>query len=197
MLLFFDLEAKRMKGKKKYTEDDMEQALKAIKAGLTLGKASKQFNIPKMTLSDRVRGKYQTSTVGRPTELSSDEEMVLIYYIKYMASIAHPLTPSQIKVFAWNIAKRKGNTRFNATTGPGHTWWDKFRKRHSQDLTLRKPDNLDRGRSRMANANVMNQHFDLLRETLEKLQIKDKPDRIFNCDESGISMNVKTGKVCF
>jgi len=112
-----------------------------------------------------------------------------------MASIAYPLSPAEIKVFTWNISRKKGQTRFNPVTGPGHTWWDKFKKRHAKDLTLRKPDNLDRGRSCMANKTAMKQHFDLLRETLINLGIMDKPERIFNYYESGVSLNLKTGKV--
>lgn len=175
----------------------MSSALEAVKKGMSLGKVGKEFNVPKQTLSDRIRGKWRTSKPGRPTELSEEEESGLVYYIKYMSSIAHPLSVATIKLFAWNIAKKKRGSRFNGKTGPGHNWWDKFKKRHSKDLTLRKPDNLDRGRSRMANQTVMNQHFELLKTTMDKLGITDKPERIFNCDESGISMNYKSGKVVF
>ena len=77
----------------------------------------------------------------------------------------------------------------------GYTWWRKFKKRHQAEITLRKPDKLDRGRSRMANVNVMKQHFELLGKTLKDLKLMDKPDRIFNCDESGIAMDAKTGNV--
>ena len=174
----------------------MTNALSAVKGGMSLGKAAKEFGVPKQTISDRIRGRWTKQLKpGRPTELSVDEEEALIYYIKYMASIAHSLSVAAIKVFASNIARRKGATRFNKETGPGNTWWIKFKKRHSKELTLRKPDNLDRGPSRMANENVMRQHFTLLGETLDKLGIKNQPERIFNCDESGVSMNMKTGKV--
>ena len=85
-----------------------------------------------------------------------------------MASISQPLTVSAIKVFAWTIANRGGQkNRFNKTSGPGHTWWAKFRKRHKNEITLRKPDTLDRGRARMANQHVMNNHFTKLREVLQ------------------------------
>ncbi|XP_057294608.1 uncharacterized protein LOC130623134 [Hydractinia symbiolongicarpus] len=126
----------------------------------------------------------------------ADFYVMLIHYIKYMASIAHPLSISAIKAFAWNIVKRsKCTSSFNRVSGPGHTWWDSFKKRHSREITLRKPDGLDRGRSRMANVTVIKQHFDLLRKTLVDLDILDKPDRIFNCNESGISMDARVGKV--
>ena len=70
------------------------------------------------------------------------------------------------------------STSSNKETGPDNMWWIKFKKRHSKELTFRKPDNLDRGRSRMANENVMRQHVTLLGETLDKLGIKNQPERI-------------------
>ena len=42
----------------KYSKDQLEQAVAQVKAGdLSLGKTSKEFGIPKMTLSDHVNGK--------------------------------------------------------------------------------------------------------------------------------------------
>ena len=181
---------------RQYSEKDMSDALENIKKGkMTIGKASKHFKIPKMTLSDRVNKRWKTNKIGRKNDLTDEQEKALVYYIKYMASIAHPLTVAIIKQFAWVISKRNATSRFNPETGPGHTCWDGFRKRHKADLTLRRPDKLDRGRKRMANEQVMRQHFELLEETLEKMKIKDKPERIFNCDESGIPLDVRTGKV--
>ncbi|KAH3874493.1 hypothetical protein DPMN_037738 [Dreissena polymorpha] len=39
---------------------------------MTLGQASKTYNIPKTTLHDRVRGKYATDHIGAKTVLSAD-----------------------------------------------------------------------------------------------------------------------------
>jgi len=178
-----------------WKEEDMELALQAVNEGMSICKASKEFGVPKQTISDRRNQRWKTSTPGRPTELSVDEESALIDYIKFMATIAQPLTVPGIKAFAWAIAKRHNNNRFNKETGPGHTWWDSFKKRHKDEITLRKPDKLDRGRSRMANQTVMDQHFDLLKNTLVELDILDKPERIYNCDESGMAMDKMTSKV--
>ena len=64
-------------------------------------------------------------------DLSDAEENALVKYIHYMASIAHPFSVSAIKLFAWNISKRSGKSRFNPVTEHGHTWREKFKKRHS------------------------------------------------------------------
>jgi len=173
----------------------MQLALQAVKDGMSICKASKEFGVPKQTISDRENQRWKTTTPGRPTELSADEETALIDYIKFMATIAQPLTVPGIKAFAWAILKRHNNSCFNKETGLGYTWWDSFKKRHQDERTLRKLDKLDRGRSRIANQTVMDQHFDLLKKTLDELNILDKPERIYNCDESGMAMDKMTSKV--
>jgi len=94
----------------------MELALQAVNEGMSICKASKEFGVPKQTISDRRNQRWKTSTPGRPTELSVDEESALIDYIKFMATIAQPLTVPGIKAFAWAIAKRHNNSRFNKET---------------------------------------------------------------------------------
>ena len=80
-----------------------------------------------------------------------------------MAAIAHPLSVTAIKVFAWEIYKRNNNkNRFHLTKGRSHRRWSSFCGPHKKEITLRKPDSIDRGRSQMCNETVLNQHFDLL-----------------------------------
>ena len=98
-------------------------------------------------------------------------------------------------IFAWTIAKKSSRkSRFNETAGPGWKWWKGFRNRHPE-ITLRKPDNLDCGRSRMNNQNVMNQFFALYKELLDETGLTNKPAHIFNADESRVDLNSKAGKV--
>lgn len=59
------------------------------------------------TLSDRINARWKTNKPGRHTGLYEDEENTLVHYIKYMASIAHPLSVPAIKALAWSIAKKK------------------------------------------------------------------------------------------
>ena len=83
-----------------------------------------------------------------------------------MVSIAHTLSVLAIKALGWTISKPRSSNCFNYVTGPGQTWWAKFKKHHVKEITLRKPDKLDRGRSHMANVNVMAQHFNLLKKIM-------------------------------
>ena len=80
-------------------------------------------------------------------------------------------------------------------TGPSEKWWRGFKKRHHEDITLQKSDNLDRGRARMANSVVIERHFKTLKRVLEENDLLNKRDKIFNTDESGINMDLRQGKV--
>ena len=133
----------------------MEKAIDAVRAGMNLCKAQKEFGVPKQTFSDWINGRWKSTKPGRATALFEEEETTLINYIIYMTSIAHPLSVLAIKAFAWAISKCRNSKRFNSVTGPGHSWWTKFKKCHEKEVTLWKPDKLDRRRSHMANVNVM------------------------------------------
>ena len=47
----------------------------------------------------------------------------------------------------------------------------------------------------MGNVNILNQHFDLLERIVESLNLRLKPENIFNCDESMMQMDGMSGKV--
>ena len=158
----------------------MEKALESVKDGLTVTAAACLFNLPRQTLKDRISGRFETTKCGRKTALNDDEEQELINYITYMAAIGQPMTIAAIKLFACAISKRGNHqNRFNEKTDPGHNWWFSFSKRHGSKITLRKPDSLDRGRSRMANVNVTKGHFASLKEVLLEHNILDKPKSYF------------------
>ena len=47
----------------------------------------------------------------------------------------------------------------------------------------------------MGNTTVWKQYFDLLEETIDQLQLRDNPKAIFNCNESMIAMDRRSGTV--
>ena len=111
-----------------------------------------------------------------------------------MASHAFPLNIKQIKGFAWALLIRSGREKQFKERGPTEKWWRDFKKRHPE-LSLRTPDSLDRGRSRMTNENVVKSHFNTLKKTLQENGLPDNAEKIFNLDESGINMELRQRKV--
>ena len=70
----------------------------------------------------------------------------------------------------------------NRRISPG--WWCAFRKR------LRKGDSF----REMTTRSVFESYFNMLEETLDEYDLKDKPSQIYNCDESGMPLEHKLPK---
>ena len=100
------------------------------------------------TLSDRIKGKNTKIGGGKKTELSKDEEKILAHYCMLTAKCSHPFAVTEIKAFPWAILRKSNQpSRFHPTNGPSWKWWWSFKRR--PELSSQKPDNLNRGRSRM------------------------------------------------
>lgn len=173
----------------------MSSAFEAVRSGrLSVSSAAKEYNVPRMTLSDRVNGKIPLNAkMGVKTALTTDEESALCSYISYMANRGFPLSIQQLMGFAWCIAKERGREHVFTKSGPSRKWWQGFKKRHP-DLSLRRPDALDRGRACLGNVNALREYFQLLKETIEVNGLSDKPERIYNCDEAALFLNKSAGQ---
>ena len=168
--------------RRQYSTETLRSAVESVSNGeRNITQAATLFGIPRQTLADKVGGKH-VSTYGGRTALSAEDENTLFEYVMYMASIGHPLTVADVKVFAWSVGKRSTNPECFTENGPSDKWWRGFKNRHRR-ITLRKADKLDRRRRQMSKKSTMNKHFDLLKEVLIKSDLFDKPSHIFNVDE--------------
>ena len=68
-----------------------------------------------------------------------------------MSSHGFPLNIKQLRGYAWGIVLQNSCSDQFKKSGPSQKWWRSFKKCHAKEITLRKADNLDRGRARMAN----------------------------------------------
>ena len=151
------------KRRKKWKDEDMEKALEVVqKSQATVSGAAKQFDVPRKTLDDRVKGRvFHGTKSGLGTVLTSAEEDILCNYLIYMAERGFPLTRKIVMAYAWALAKKSGKAdRFNQEVGPGDHWWSHFRRRHPQ-ITMRKLDKLDRSRAKNCDPIVVKNYFEL------------------------------------
>ena len=75
----------------------------------------------------------------------------------------------------------------------GESWWTRFMKRHPE-LSLRTSDPLSHCRSSAVSQPVLDYYFELLKKTLEVNGLMDKPNRIYNMDESGMPLDHRQPK---
>lgn len=78
---------------------------------------------------------------------------------------------------------------------PSEDWLRGFLKRHPR-LTTRLPEQLKVSRAKSsANATVMNEWFRLIKSELEENGLMNRPDRIYNVDETGMPLDPKRLRV--
>lgn len=187
------------KGEKKrlWSQTDMDQALSEVRSKkLTPSQAAKIFKVPRKTLTDRLENKVKDNCKagGGGTILSEENEKSLCTYIEYMATRGFPLTVNQIMMYAWCLDKKEGNHKFGVN-GPCYSWWLGFKARHPDSIKLRKPDSLDRGRAIFSTVDNLRYYFQLLKGVLEEGNFFDRPQDIYNCDETVVDLNKSAQKV--
>ena len=74
---------------------------------------------------------------------------------------------------------------------PGVKWLNSFIRRHSEDITWKKQEHLERARAEAFTEHIRVGWFKILKEALTKYDLFDKPNQIFNVDESEFSDQTK------
>ena len=153
------------------------------------------YNVPKSTLWDRVSGNVSFGAhSGPPRYLNDIEEEELVTFLVGSAKIGFTRTKEQVLCIVRAALAKKRQCEVedvNVTTG----WWGSFVKRHPK-LLLRCGSKLAYCRAIAANPDVINRYFDLLEETLKSNNLLESPMLMFfNCDESGFSLQHKSGKI--
>lgn len=175
----------------KYSTEKLERALDEIRARtLTIHKASVVYNIPFSTLycrSKGLRGSVKKSK-GRSTALSQDVENTLATSVKTLARWGFGLTRKEIMELVGQYVNTNNLSTPFKDGVPGEDWFLNFKRRHH--LSIRKPESLEYARKKATtDPFVIHGYFDLLKKTLSELDLEYKPERIWNLDESNLSID--------
>ena len=170
----------------------MENALKDVTNNAKAVRcAALEYGIPKSTLHDRVSGKVLPGAVGGATRyLDDDDEEELVRWLEGCAEVGCAKNVREVHAIVGAIVAKKQNVD-NVTVS--HGWWDRFRARHP-NLTMRAGESLVYVRAVYTNRQTLDHYFDLLEEVLVQNDLKSKPGRIFNLDETGMPLQHRPGK---
>jgi Tc5 transposase DNA-binding domain/helix-turn-helix, Psq domain len=136
-----------------YSLETLTSALNAIKNGMPIKTASKEYRIPKTTLHSKHYGKYPIECkAGAPTILSKEEEAILVKWIIEIAKVGFPVTKEQLLKSFYELLKKKRlvdpfrNKEKNCL--PGRHWYEGFLRRHP-DISNRMTQNLVQARAQI------------------------------------------------
>ena len=170
---------------KPYTATRLAAAVLSIVEGVnSVRKAATEYNIPRVTLSNKVKGRH-SKKVGHPTVLNVDEEEAIVGGILTLAEWGFPMDRFVLKMIVrdyLNSTKRKVLVFKNNTPGPDYI--NNFLNWHKHRLRLRTVSNYSRKRSSVT-AKTLGEYFDNLEESLRGIPLEN----IFNYDETNLSDN--------
>ncbi|XP_046677318.1 uncharacterized protein LOC124365384 [Homalodisca vitripennis] len=171
----------------------MVMAINAIRnKEMGLKKASQKFSVPRPTLQrlaggDKPPEEAAATRLGRKTIMGDQLEMELVEYLLQMESKFYGLTRQDVRRIAYQLCVRNGIKNPFKTEGlAGRAWFDHFMRRHKDVLSVLKPSATSFSRANGFNEEAVNNFFDILEAEYRKH--KYPADRVFNVDETGISV---------
>jgi len=169
-----------------------------------LRQLSKEFNIPTTVLHRQYAASQngkELSKKGRKSVFTDKEINDLKECIVALAELGFAPTISDLReivadyVTANNHAKAKSIFNYKKVVGcPGPDWIASLIKK--SNLSLKNATKLSKARHNATkNPFIVNHWFDILGDTVTRLGLSERPDLIWNCDESGLPSEPKKCKV--
>lgn len=171
----------------KYQMADFLRAVQDIERHkMTLGQAAKHYGIPKTTLHDRIKGKAGQK-LGRPTELSMEEEEIMVQRLIIMGQWGFPLTTKDLIHMVKEYLDSMGRTSRFEDNRPGHFFVAGFLKRHPE-LTVRTASLLKRSKASLTKE-VVGEFFDRYEQVAAGVPARN----VLNYDETNLQVRVRYG----
>ena len=176
--------------------DDLDAAIARVRDGdLSLRQASQYYHVPKSTIGRYLKGStMQPGRLGRNPVLDDEHEQELVHYLIVMQKFYQGITPDDLKKLVYQLAERNGieHPFSKRKESAGKDWMHSFLKRHQQ-LSIRQPEPTSINRTTGFRIEAVTKFFDLLEDEMRKK--KFPASRIWNADESGITVIQKPGKI--
>lgn len=181
-----------------YKEEQLTQAMAAIRNGMKIREASRVFSVPRGTLQDRLhlRVPEMPRKMGPDSVLTKEEETALKDWCIALAKCGFPLKCDDLLNTVHHIISEENRPNPFVNNRPGKKWYQSFLRRNPE-LSERTPENISKGRAAVTEEGIRKWFAELMKH-LEEINASDiltDPDRIFNGDETSFYICPKTGKV--
>ena len=181
-----------------YPEDKLTQALDAIRNGMSIREASRNFGVPRGTIQDRLHLRVPEGPrkMGPDSILNKLEEAEIAIWLKDIATCGFGKKPDNLFNTVQDMMIEDGRPNPFVNGRPGKKWMNSFFKRNNM-FSMRTPEAISKGRAVITEESVR-KWFVKLTDYLTKnqaLDVLEDPKRILNGDETSFMLCPKTGKV--
>lgn len=165
-----------------YSASNLQKALDAIrKQGISQRVAATQYQIPRSTLKNKLKGVH-SKVAGGQTVFSADDEKLFVEHMIVMSNYGFPVDTFDLRMIVKSYADRRGLAiRQFRNNMPGIEWTSSFLKRH-RNLTVRFASNIKRKRAEVS-PDTIDEYFLHMNEELDGVA----PENIWNFDETNLT----------
>ncbi|XP_031778828.1 uncharacterized protein LOC100680064 [Nasonia vitripennis] len=180
-----------------YSESDLERAVEKCKKGESLRKVAQEFSIPRSTLFVKLKGIVPLhAKKGPSTILFEAEEMRLVKWILDKARLGFPMHEDEVKVAVKKVLDDEKRDSIFKNNKPGDKWMKLFLKRHPE-IKKKQTELISKSRASVTEEKLRD-WFKEVRSYLEEnnlCNVLERPESIFNGDETGLQLCPKSGKL--
>ncbi|XP_074109746.1 uncharacterized protein LOC141534337 [Cotesia typhae] len=178
-----------------YSPDDLANALKAVDTGVSLRKAAAVYGVPPTTLSRKKENpEISKQKTGPATVFFNTEEQKIVDWILFRAQRGLPVTKTELLDSIQQYVKMSKKETPFIDSRPSRHWYEGFRKRHPQ-ISIRKPQHLTHSRAAVTGDDLKDWFDEQAKYLTEKKLLEILSTRIFNCDETYVSLCPPSEKV--
>ncbi|XP_072945089.1 uncharacterized protein, partial [Epargyreus clarus] len=184
---------RQIRRRKIYDSENLDQALQAVKEGMSKKLAAKTYQVPRATLQYRIKNPEHRSRPGPPTILTEKEEKDLENWILLSCRKGFPKRKDDLISSVANFLK---NSNRASVFKNGEKWYKLFLQRHP-NISVRTPEAVTAASAAVSEKDVrawFNQIEVYLKEN-DLFNILSDSSRVFNGDETNFLLCPKTGIV--
>ena len=173
-----------------YSTEAMDKALTDIKEnGISVKKAAFLYGLNRQTVANHLKGIFD-GKVGRPTVLTVKEEKLIVHALTKLGEWGFGVGREALQTIVMDFLKNAGRASYFKNGKPGLDWVLAFESRWKDQLSRRVSQPLPANRAFACNNRVVDDFFDKLSASVDRLDIRNKPQNIFNVDETGFSTDI-------
>ena len=181
----------------KYSSEDVKHAIQRIKKGESFRKVSAETGIPKTTLFNKLKENVPLDAKRGPkTVLEESEEERLKKWILDKAQLGFPMHADEVRIAVQKVLNEAGRTSIFADNKPGEKWLQLFLKRHPE-IKKKNSEVISKSRASVTEQKLRS-WFGEVKTYLEEnnlIDILERPESIWNGDETGCQLNPKSGRL--
>lgn len=171
--------------RKKYSKETLDKAVQLKNEGKSLRAVSSELNMDKMYLQRYLKkiNNPNHKAPGHEPALTNDVEEKLANHLCIMAKNGFALSKEEVLDVVKEYVEQ--NSLVVPFTGnrPGHDWYKGFCKR--QKMSLKKMEPLEKARKiNTSDPFLIYNFYDLVEQNIKDLSLEDKPNHIYNLDET-------------